>query len=100
MESLMSEISEMLNRVEKAAVSSKDIPIEELVEILKKDAAPNDKILHNFYKTNPVVSEFVSILEDKQNIPGPEFDKKMEIFFQKHQNYKRAEFQKEILNSL
>ena len=96
----MNKIAEQLKILQLAIDKRKDLPLASLVEIVKKEAEANTAMVGDFYAANPVVSEFVSLLESRQNLTAEEYEKSAQAFYKKHEKFRAAAFQKEVLNSI
>lgn len=96
----MSDIEVKLNKLDRAIGIRKDLPNSELIRILTAEAALNDKMLRDFYGNNPVLEQFVNLIDMRQFSPKDQYEKNIEEFYQKHPNYRSPIFQRQMYNSI
>lgn len=96
----MQQITIDLDQLKPAIGDRVDLTWPQMVEVLKKDAADNDKIITEFYGKNPVFAEFVQLVDSKQRVSKEEYKKAEAEFFEKYPEYKDINYQIAKYNKL
>ncbi len=96
----MSEVNAKLSKLERAIGIRKDLPNEELIRILSAEAALNDRMLRDYYRSNPVLEKFINLINTRQFLPKDQYEKSIEEFYQRHPNYRSPVFQRQMFNSI
>lgn len=78
----------------------RDLTVSELADIIKQEAGSNDNALKTFYDKNPVVAEYMTLVEKKKDLSKDEYREKETRFFADHPEYKDAAFRKKMFNEI
>ncbi|MDH4200901.1 MAG: phosphoenolpyruvate carboxykinase (ATP), partial [Spirochaetia bacterium] len=96
----MLDISEKIASLNTAVGVRRDLPFSEIIAAMDNAALSNNQHLSEFYNNNPVITRFISILDEQQFLDHDVFEDKMEVFYQKHPDYRKPSVQKQVFNNI
>ncbi|MES0490309.1 MAG: phosphoenolpyruvate carboxykinase (ATP) [Leptospirales bacterium] len=96
----MTDFEIKLKSLDRAIGIRKNLQMKDLKQIMKEQAAPNDRLLKDYFDGNPVVARFIEIIDSKQFLPSVEYENSLDEFYQKYPQYRQPAFQKKVFNQI
>ena len=96
----MTDFDKKLEELDRAIGIRKNLSMEDLTQIMNEQAAPNDRILKDYFDENPVVAKFIEIIDSKQFVPAVEYENSLDAFYQKYPQYRKPAYQKKVFNEV